>query len=178
MARLVLLASPAPRTVTAAMQKTLSSSRVTLVSPPSQPPRIFTLTKQSTFLVERRERCRTEIASLPSSATSVALTQTLAMANVFHTMAIRTRRIEDPAQRRAAEVVKLPAAPRTTALAASKPAAPTQPPHRLDEVVETVHVAPWLKPASPPANIDQIADQVIRQIDSRVIAWRERMGRI
>ena len=33
------------------------------------------------------------------------------------------------------------------------------------------------KPAAPGLNIDQLADTVLRQLDRRVGAWRERMGR-
>ncbi|MEO7143708.1 MAG: hypothetical protein ABI165_09425 [Bryobacteraceae bacterium] len=44
---------------------------------------------------------------------------------------------------------------------------------------DTVHTAPWLKtPAAPTVNVEQLTDQVIRQIDNRMIAWRERMGKV
>ena len=46
-----------------------------------------------------------------------------------------------------------------------------------DPAVDTVQTAPWLKAVAPAPNIDQIADHVIRQIDSRMTAWRERMGK-
>ena len=50
---------------------------------------------------------------------------------------------------------------------------------RAAEPAETVYVAPWSKTAPASAmSIEHVADQVIRQIDSRMIAWRERMGRI
>jgi hypothetical protein len=39
---------------------------------------------------------------------------------------------------------------------------------------------PWMTGAlpMPPVNIDQLTDQVVRQLDRRMIAWRERRGRI
>ena len=44
---------------------------------------------------------------------------------------------------------------------------------------DTVNEAPWARAATAPSlSIEQLTDQVIRQIDSRVIAMRERMGRI
>jgi hypothetical protein len=33
-------------------------------------------------------------------------------------------------------------------------------------------------PSSPPVNVDQIADTVMRQLDRRLVSWRERMGRL
>ena len=33
------------------------------------------------------------------------------------------------------------------------------------------------EPSSPPLNVDRLADQVLQQLDRRVSAWRERMGR-
>jgi len=43
---------------------------------------------------------------------------------------------------------------------------------------DTVHVAAWHKASLPMPGIEQLADQVIRQIDRRMIAFRERMGRV
>ncbi len=43
---------------------------------------------------------------------------------------------------------------------------------------ETTHVAPWARAAEAPRiNLDQLTNQVIRQIDSRMIAMRERLGK-
>jgi hypothetical protein len=41
----------------------------------------------------------------------------------------------------------------------------------------TTHAAPWT-PSAAPLNVDQIADQVLRRLDRRVEAWRERTGRV
>ncbi len=50
---------------------------------------------------------------------------------------------------------------------------------RPTRVRDTVNEAPWARSATAPLlSIEQLTDQVIRQIDSRVIAMRERMGRI
>jgi hypothetical protein len=44
---------------------------------------------------------------------------------------------------------------------------------------ETIHTAPWVKaPAPAPVIVDRLTDQVIRQIDDRMMAWRERMGKV
>ena len=44
---------------------------------------------------------------------------------------------------------------------------------------DAVHTAPWARSSSPhTTNIEQLTDQVIRQIDNRMIAWRERMGKV
>lgn len=53
----------------------------------------------------------------------------------------------------------------------STPAAP---------VTTVIESAPWLQEKMPVAglNIDQITDQVVRQLDRRVVAARERMGRV
>jgi hypothetical protein len=39
---------------------------------------------------------------------------------------------------------------------------------------------PWMTGASPmpPVNVEQLTDQVVRQLDRRLIAMRERMGRV
>jgi hypothetical protein len=50
---------------------------------------------------------------------------------------------------------------------------------RPAQVWDTVNEAPRVRAATAPSlSIEQLTDQVIRQIDSRVIAMRERMGRI
>ncbi len=44
---------------------------------------------------------------------------------------------------------------------------------------ESTHIAPWTRAAEAPRiNLDQLTDQVIRQIDNRMIARRERLGKI
>jgi hypothetical protein len=47
-------------------------------------------------------------------------------------------------------------------------------------VTTTVPTHPWMTNPSPiPAfNIEQLTDQVMRQMDRRMTAWRERRGRI
>jgi hypothetical protein len=46
-------------------------------------------------------------------------------------------------------------------------------------VTTVVETAAWLQNKAPVAglNIDQITDQVVKQLDRRVVAARERMGR-
>ncbi len=45
--------------------------------------------------------------------------------------------------------------------------------------LDTASVAAWAKTSTPaPINVEHLTDQVIRQIDSRMIAWRERMGKV
>jgi hypothetical protein len=48
------------------------------------------------------------------------------------------------------------------------------------QVTTVVETAPWLqdKVSVTGMNIDQITDQVVKQLDRRVVAARERMGRI
>lgn len=68
-----------------------------------------------------------------------------------------------------------PAAIQTQRQAASESEPATRPPR----VLETIHEAPWARAAAaPPMSIEYLTDQVIRQIDSRMVAMRERMGRI
>jgi len=47
-------------------------------------------------------------------------------------------------------------------------------------VTTVIESAPWLPEKMPVAglNIDQLTDQVVRQLDRRVVAARERMGRV
>ena len=48
---------------------------------------------------------------------------------------------------------------------------------RSSESLDSVRTAAWAKHAAPAINVDSLTDQVIRQIDNRVISLRERMGR-
>jgi hypothetical protein len=52
------------------------------------------------------------------------------------------------------------------------------PRRRAAEARDSVHIAEWAKQGAPTLNIDTIAEQVIKQIDNRVIAWRERLGKV
>jgi len=74
------------------------------------------------------------------------------------------------------EETRPPAAP---VWIAPRPAAPATVPARTAEVevraVERDGTAP--APAAPPLNVDWVANQVIEQIDRRLVAYRERMGR-
>jgi hypothetical protein len=62
--------------------------------------------------------------------------------------------------------------PATTRVIEKQP----QPP----QVTTVVETAPWLQDKAPVAglNIEQITDQVVRQLDRRVVAAKERMGRV
>jgi len=70
--------------------------------------------------------------------------------------------------------------PAPAAVRAERPETPE--PERFQrsaQVWDTVNEAPRVRAATAPSlSIEQLTDQVIRQIDSRVIAMRERMGRI
>lgn len=95
---------------------------------------------------------------------------------VFHRVARQAARVEETPHRPVL-VIRRPAAGTIVArrLAASNSAQPVHPPR----VTETTHEAPWARAATaPPMNIEYLTDQVIRQIDSRMVAMRERMGRI
>lgn len=65
----------------------------------------------------------------------------------------------------------LKTAPATTRVIEKAP----QPP----EVTTVVETASWLQDKAPVAglNIEQITDHVVRQLDRRVVAAKERMGR-
>lgn len=140
---------------------------------------VTTLRTQATFLLQHHERSVTPATSPAAVAYASAWSPGIAITALPRTVAIRVRRVEEPMPQKLPEVAKASAGSRATAVSPAVSAAQTQPPALHDQaVVETVHVAPWLKATPPPANIEQIADQVIRHIDSRVIAWRERMGRI
>jgi len=90
----------------------------------------------------------------------------------------RNSRIEETIARLSTEVARKQAAPAATPSHDSRSSAATASAHRHSSApVESVHVAPWLKTAPPAVDIDQLTEQVIRQIDSRMIAHRERMGR-
>lgn len=136
--------------------------------------RMVTLSTTAGLLIARSERLLTQAPPARS-----VLSQFAVVASLPRIIAAHGRRVEDPQPLRTFDVARAPVPARTAAAAPVPVAAPVQPaPIHREEAVETVHVAPRLKAAAPTVNIDQIADQVIRQIDSRVIAWRERMGRI
>jgi hypothetical protein len=93
----------------------------------------------------------------------------------------RLQRVEEKTARVSFEVARRQAAPVEGASksAEARAAGGRTEYGRAGSPLDTVHVAPWLKGASAPAaNIEQITEQVIRQIDNRLIAWRERMGKI
>lgn len=96
---------------------------------------------------------------------------------VIHRMARHALRVEEAPPGMPAMMVHrpAPASIRTEHLAAPESEPGAHPP----PVLETTHEAPWARAAAAPAmSIDYLTDQVIRQIDSRMIAMRERMGRI
>jgi hypothetical protein len=76
----------------------------------------------------------------------------------------------------------LPVHPRTTALASSPMAvaAAAAAVRAAAAATPTVAPAPWVAPPAPPPAIDVTAltSQVMQQIDRRLIAYRERMGRV
>ena len=80
---------------------------------------------------------------------------------IAETVALTTRKVLRLA---AQEVVS--AAPRAAQTSVTGPAGSGMP------------ATPWPPSPTPPVNIEQLADQVVRQIDRRIIAARERMGRI
>jgi hypothetical protein len=98
--------------------------------------------------------------------------------SVRRIMIERSRRIEEYVPRATTAVARRQVAPAVAPAGAAMPVA-ERAAAISREPVETVHVAPWLRTASPNAvNVEQLTEQVIRQIDSRMIAWRERMGKI
>jgi hypothetical protein len=99
--------------------------------------------------------------------------------SLFQLVHHRTHRVEDSVARISREVAvrkaapPAPPSPRLTGQTLEpRPGArePNQP-------ADSVHVAPWLKTVPPAVSIEQLTEQVIRQIDSRMIACRERMGK-
>ena len=63
------------------------------------------------------------------------------------------------------------------------PPVPTQREHAATAeskvAFDTVHTAPWARTAAPSTvDVGRLTEQVIQQIDSRMIAWRERMGKV
>lgn len=83
----------------------------------------------------------------------------------------QSRRVEERADRPATRVIRQPVAPPVVAAEQVVGAFRSQP---------AVHTAPpGAKAMSVPAiNIEQITDHVVRQLDRRVVAARERMGKI
>jgi hypothetical protein len=84
----------------------------------------------------------------------------------------RFRRVEDPALARSVRPVTTRSAPVTARLPGPtlpvNPPAPTRP---------SAWDQPAPGPAMAPVNVDMLAAQVVRQIDRRITAWRERTGR-
>jgi hypothetical protein len=84
----------------------------------------------------------------------------------------RFRRVEDPALARSVRPVTTRSAPVTARLPGPplpvNSPAPTRP---------SGWAQPALGPAMTPVNVDMLAAQVVRQIDRRITAWRERTGR-
>lgn len=80
---------------------------------------------------------------------------------IAETVALTTRKVLPLAAQEAVS-----AAARAAQMAVSVPAGSGMP------------ATPWPQSPAPAVNIEQLADQVVRQIDRRIIAARERMGRI
>jgi hypothetical protein len=57
-------------------------------------------------------------------------------------------------------------------------AAPTIERVETKETRLSEELRPWTQPASASISVDDVAEQVIRQIDQRTTAWRERLGKI
>ena len=83
-----------------------------------------------------------------------------------------------------AERVERTFAGRDLVLAA--PAAPARRPAAETDLIAASVAAPMRlsadprgtrEPSPPAVNVDRIADQVLQQLDRRVTAWRERLGR-
>jgi hypothetical protein len=90
----------------------------------------------------------------------------------------RSSRIEETVARLSTEVARKQAAAAAASPHGSAASPPTASANRNSHApTDSVHVAPWLTSAPPALNIDQLTEQVIRQIDSRMIAHRERMGK-
>lgn len=117
---------------------------------------------------------RGTLAPQPAPATQPHLPLTVPAAVLIQ----RSSRIEETVARLSAEVARKQAVP-----AAASPHDSASPPatasanRKTHAPADSVHVAPWLKTAPPAVSIDQLTEQVIRQIDSRMIAHRERMGK-
>ncbi len=142
--------------------------------------RIAPLEQRTRFLTERLRTVTTRMVAVQSAADADAAPPSAGLvARAPGIVVARARRIEDPVPRMLPEVVRAPAVSRSAPLPQHQ-AGLAAPSHlrRGQEAAETVHVAPWLKTPAPPVNVAQLAEQVIRQIDNRVIAWRERMGRV
>jgi hypothetical protein len=99
--------------------------------------------------------------------------------SLFQLVHHRSQRVEDTAVRISREVsVRKVGAPFTPPLRSPAPISETHPGGReSNRPVDSVHVAPWLKTAPPALSIEQLTEHVIRHIDSRMIACRERMGK-
>ena len=99
-----------------------------------------------------------------------AETQSLA-----HSITVRVRRIEELPRRSASQELSRMVTPVQPVLRQATPQ------HRLAETQHIAAETPRTEPpksAATPLNLDAIADSVMRQIDRRLVAHRERVGRI
>jgi hypothetical protein len=83
--------------------------------------------------------------------------------------------------RRQAARQEVPVPATITALARILPRASTAASSREPVVHEQASAtrSPWMPAASPPAiSVDALTSQVIQQLDRRLVAYRERMGRV
>jgi hypothetical protein len=131
--------------------------------------RIERLRARSRFLAERLER--------NVMSTTQTVVRRSEVERILRTAVERSRRTEDNVPRSQAQVARRQR-PHTATLAnpEMRPADRAPVEHRKAE--ETVHTAPWMRQTALAVNLEQITEQVIRQIDSRMIAWRERMGKV
>ena len=89
--------------------------------------------------------------------------------HIFQAAAIVIRRQIDTAALPPRAASPLPSSPHDRAARAFESA----------RAFDTVHAAEWSRTPVPAAvSVHQLTEQVIRQIDSRMIAWRERMGKV
>jgi hypothetical protein len=97
--------------------------------------------------------------------------------SLIERIARRSQRVEELGARAATptQTLMVTRRPAAVTIAAAVEQAATE--FRAEPVV---HTAQWGSNAAPPAtiNLEQITDQVMRQLDRRVIAARERMGRV
>jgi hypothetical protein len=80
------------------------------------------------------------------------------------------RRMEEEVQRRL--VPRLPQGPAERGSGSPSPEAPTMPSARSRPTAE-----PRVPPSPLPITLDQLTEQVVRKIDQRITAYRERLGR-
>jgi hypothetical protein len=131
--------------------------------------RIERLRTRSSFLAERLERSVTAATQTVVRRSEVERT--------LRAVVERSRRTEDNVPRSQAQVARRQG-PQTATFANPEMRPAERAPFEQRKAEETVHTAPWMRQTSPTVNLEQITEQVIRQIDSRMIAWRERMGKV